>query len=219
MTVVVGLQRAALAALLLLAPLSLSAQGPTSAADTALWQRADRGRIQGSDAATVWVIVISDFQCPFCRRWHDETAPRIIQDYVRTGKVRIAYLNYPLSTHRNAWPAHEVAMCAAEQDKFWPLADAIFDRQNDWKSVSNAPAYFDSLARTLPVDHARLRSCVAAGRLRSLISSDFERSVRAGAGSTPTFFIGSQVLIGAQPYEAFARAIDEALAATPRAPN
>lgn len=208
------------AGLILLAP-ALGAQGPVARSDsarTALMARADLGRIQGAETAPVWVVVISDFQCPFCKRWHDETAPRIIQNYVRSGKVRMAYLNLPISTHRNAWPAHEAAMCAAEQDKFWPVADAIFDTQGAWKSRNDPVAFFDSLTRTLPLDHARQRSCVSEGRQRPLIQADYDRASRAGIGSTPTFFVGSQVLVGAQPYEAFARAIDAALAAAAR-PN
>lgn len=207
-------------ALLFALTVPATAQGPTRA-DTgraSLLARADLARIQGRSDAPVWVVVVSDFQCPFCKRWHDETAPRIVEAYVRTGKVRMAYLNLPISSHRNAWPAHEAAMCAAEQDRFWPVADALFDTQDAWKGRSDAVTYFDSLTKTLPLDHARLRACIASGRQRALIQADYDRASRAGIGSTPTFFVGSQVLIGAQPFEAFARAIDAALAAaaTPR---
>lgn len=181
--------------------------------DSALVSRADLGRIKGDPKATVWLVVVSDFQCPYCKVWHDETGPLIERNYVRTGKIRIAYLNFPINTHRNAWPAHEAAMCAAEQGKFWPVADALFATQAAWKSRADAPAYFDSLTRTLPLDHARLRRCVADGHTRPLIQADFDRSLRTGVGSTPTFFVGSQMIIGAQPYEAFQRALDAALAA------
>lgn len=61
---------------------SPSTHGAASAADSArdaLIARADLGRIKGSDSASVWLVVISDFECPFCKRWHDETAPRIDQ--------------------------------------------------------------------------------------------------------------------------------------------
>ena len=217
MSLVACLRTAAFAVVLSTVP-TLSAQGttpPPDSAHQALLRRADLARIQGSASATVWLVVISDFQCPFCKRWHDETAPRIIQNYVRTGKVRMAYLNFPINTHRNAFAAHELAMCAAEQDRFWPVADALFARQDLWKGRTDAAAYFDSLARTMPLDHARLRACVSRGDVRALIEADYQRSVRAGAGSTPTFFVGSQVLIGAQPYEAFARLLDAALAGAP----
>jgi protein-disulfide isomerase len=186
---------------------------PGDSAREALLARADLGRIKGSEQAPVWIIVISDFQCPFCKRWHDETAPRIERDYVRTGKVRMAYLNFPISTHRNAQPAHELAMCAAEQGKFWPVADKLFATMSDWKNRFNAVAYFDSLARTLPLEQERLSACIKGGDLRPLIEADYRRASRVGVGSTPTFFIGDKAIIGAQPYEAFAEAIDAALVA------
>lgn len=192
--------------------------GPAAAADTALEalvSRADLGRIKGEQSARVWLIVVSDYQCPFCKRWHEETAPRIDRDYVRTGKVRVAYLNYPISSHRNAWPAHDAAMCAAEQGKFWSMSDALFTTQNAWKDRGNPVTYFDSLAGTLPLDRARLRQCIRDGGLRPLIQSDMDRAIRRGIGSTPTFFVGSRLLVGAQPFEAFQQALDRELAAAP----
>jgi protein-disulfide isomerase len=187
---------------------------PADSARKALLARADLGRIKGDSAAPVWLVVVSDFQCPYCKVWHDETAPRIEREYVRTGKVRVAYLNFPINSHRNAWPAHEAAMCAAEQDRFWPVADALFATQAAWKGRGDAAAYFDSLTSTLSLDHDRLQRCIADGKLRPLIQADFDRSQRIGVGSTPSFFIGDRMLIGAQPFEAFKSALDAAIAST-----
>lgn len=192
-----------------------AAATPDSAADTAataLFTRADLGRIDGPTSAAVWLVVISDFQCPFCKRWHEETGPRIHAEYVRTGKVRIAYLNLPISTHRNAPPAHEAAMCAAEQGRFWPVADALFATQERWKNRSNVQTFFDSLTVPLVADAARYRSCIASGATRALIDADVARVQRLGVGSTPTFVVGQQLIIGAQPYDVFRRALDAALA-------
>src|SRR5512146_2649594 len=83
--------------------------------DTALLHRADHARIEGSGSAPLWVVEVSDFQCPYCRQWHEETYPAIKREYVDTGKIRLAYINFPISGHRNAWPAAEAAMCAAAQ--------------------------------------------------------------------------------------------------------
>lgn len=196
-----------------------TAATPDAAADSvrdALLARADLGRIEGRESAKVWMVVISDFQCPFCKRWHEQTMPDLIAQYVRSGKVRIAYLNLPISSHRNAQPAHEAAMCAAEQGAFWPVADALFATQNDWKSKFEVEPYFDSLATRLVRDAARFRSCMRDGHVRSLIATDVSRITRLGVGSTPTFLIGDQMIVGAQPYAAFARALDAAIAAAPR---
>lgn len=192
-----------------------AASAATDTAATALLNRADLGRIDGAATASVWLVVISDFQCPFCKRWHEETGPRIHADYVRTGKIRIAYLNLPISTHRNAPPAHEAAMCAAEQGQFWPVADALFATQDRWKSRFQVEPFFDSLTTRLVRDVPRYRACIATGASRALIDADVSRINRLGVGSTPTFLVGQQVIVGAQPYEVFRRAIESALAAAP----
>jgi protein-disulfide isomerase len=187
----------------------------TDTAGAALLSRADLGRIDGPASARVWLVVISDFQCPFCKRWHEQTGERLHNEYVRTGKIRVAYLNLPISSHRNAQPAHEAAMCAAEQGAFWPVADALFATQDSWKSRLNVDSYFDSLAVRHVSDRARYRSCISSGATRPLIDADVSRIQRLGVGSTPTFVIGQQLIVGAQPYEVFQRAIDAALAAAP----
>jgi protein-disulfide isomerase len=216
------LSAALVAATLALAAPALAAQTPNRAPLTptivaereARVSAADRGRIRGNTDAPVWVVVISDYQCPFCKKWHDETEPRINAEYVRTGKVQIAYINYPIpSIHPNAPATHEAAMCAAEQGKFWPVSDALFATQSTWKSQKNVARFADSLAVAAGVDAARFRSCIADGIMKPLIEADVDRSTRIGVGSTPSFLVGGRPLVGAQPFEAFKQAIDAALAA------
>lgn len=197
------------------APATAATPTPADSAKDARLARADRGRIRGRSDG-VWIVVVSDYQCPFCKKWHEETEPLIERDYVRTGRAQIAYINYPIaSIHPNAMPAHEVAMCAAEQEKFWPVSDALFRTQGEWKSRRDVTAYFDSLTRTIPLDRPRYERCLKSGEMRPLIEADVERSTRIGIGSTPSFLIGGRPVIGAQPYEAFKRAIDAAIAAAP----
>ena len=109
--------------------------------------RADLARIAGNSAAKTWVIVVSDFQCPFCKQWHDETYATFRDEYVKTGKVRFAYINYPLNSHQNAWPAAQSAMCAGAQDKFWPMHEALFATQQQWEVMTPPTPFLDSLAR------------------------------------------------------------------------
>ncbi len=174
--------------------------------------RADLARIAGNPAAKVWVIVISDFQCPYCKQWHDETYPAFNDEYVKTGKVRFAYINYPLNSHMNAWPAAQTAMCAAAQDKFWPMHEALFATQQQWEVLSPPKPFLDSLARSLKLDMKRFSDCVSSGKMRSLIQADHDRALNAGANSTPTFLIGSEVVVGAVPIADMRKSIDSALA-------
>lgn len=172
--------------------------------------KADLARIQGNPNAPVWVIEVSDFQCPYCKQWHDETYPVFRNEFVRTGKVRLAYVNFPLAQHQHAWPAAESAMCAGAQGKFWEMHDALFNTQSRWEALPAPASFFDSLARAQGVDVARWRQCVQSGKMRSWIQADHDRAQTAGAGSTPSFMIGDKLLVGAQPIEELRRAIDSA---------
>jgi protein-disulfide isomerase len=178
-----------------------------------LLQRADRARIQGDGAAPVWVVIASDFQCPYCQMWHAETYPTLLKDYVQTGKIRLAYLNYPLNNHKNAWPAAEAAMCAAAQGMFWEMHDAIFNNQARWSSMPNAVPFFDSLAvNKFALRADDWRSCMSTHATAALVQADFERLRSSGIESTPSFFVGDRGIQGAQPTDVFRAAIEQALA-------
>src|SRR5438045_6770310 len=161
--------------------------------------RADLARSQGSATAPVWVIEVSDFQCPYCKQWHDQTYPMLRDHYVKTGKVRLAYVNFPLTMHIHAMPAAEAAMCAAAQDKFWPMHDALFATQTRWESLDTPGVVFDSLAQASGVDIQRWRDCVTTGKMRPLIEADPDRAQRAGAGATPRRMLGNSLRPCAQP--------------------
>ena len=174
--------------------------------------KADLARIQGSPTAKVWVIEVSDFQCPFCRQWHEETYQKLRDQFVKTGKVRLAYVNFPLAQHKYALPAAEAAMCAGAQGKFWEVHDALFANQAKWETLPAPAPFFESLARAAGVNVARWRQCVQSRKMTALIMADQDRARVAGASSTPSFIIGNQLLVGTQPIENLRSAIDSALA-------
>jgi protein-disulfide isomerase len=174
---------------------------------------ADRGRIRGAESAPIWLVEVSDFQCPYCKQWHDQSFEAIDREYVQTGKVRLAYLNFPLSSiHPNARGAAEAAMCASVQGKFWPLHQSLFVTQPQWAGTDKPMAKFDSLAVAAGVNAVAWRQCVASHATAPLIDADRERSSAAGVQSTPTFFIGDRKLEGAYPVDSFRVAIDAAIA-------
>jgi protein-disulfide isomerase len=177
-------------------------------ANDSIAQRADRGRIQGSERASLWIVEASDFQCPYCKIWHDSTYAPLVRDYVANGKVRLAYINYPLGQHQNAMPAAEAAMCASAQNKFWPMHDALFTSQPQWETLPGAVPAFDSMAARLGVDMPAWRSCMSLHQTRGLIEADRERGQSAGVKSTPTFFVGDQLVEGAEPYSHFRQVIE-----------
>ena len=177
---------------------------------------ADRGRIQGNSQATLWIIEASDFQCPYCKTWHDSTYGQVVRDYVNTGKVRLAYLNFPLSQHRNAMPAAEAAMCASVQDKFWPMHDALFTAQPQWEGLPNPMPAFEAMAARVGVAMPSWRECVAKHLTRPMIEADYARSRTAGVKSTPAFFVGDQLVAGVESYAFFRQVIEGQLGKSKR---
>lgn len=179
---------------------------------TTVLAKADRGRIQGDSTAKLWLVIVSDFQCPYCRQWHDEVFATVVRDYVATGKVRIAYVNLPLSMHANALPAAEAAMCTSVQGRFWQMHDALFRTQDRWEGLADPKPMFDSLAVSVGVNATAYRSCVESKATRAMIAADARRVDDAGVRATPTFFIGDTRLEGAIPLPEFRAALDKALA-------
>ena len=190
---------------------SAAAAGDT--ADTRVG-KADLARITGDTTARVWLIVVSDFQCPYCKLWHDSTAPRIDSEYLKTGKIRIAYLNYPLSQHQNAVPAAEAAMCAGAQGKFWAYHDSLFASQREWAALADGQPVFNRIARATGIDSAAYQVCLKDHVMRPMIEADYQRGSSQGVRGTPTFFIGSHRIDNAQPFSAFKPVLDSAIAAS-----
>jgi len=173
--------------------------------------QADRtaARSKGRPDAPVAMYVMSDFQCPFCRDFALSTMPALEREYIKSGKVRFTFVNLPLtSIHANAVAAAEVAMCAAQQGKFWPVHDRLFQRQAQWADRKTPGAYLLALADSAGVNHAQVAACVASHETRPAIEADAAASRRAGAQSTPTFYIEGGLIDGAAPLEAFREILD-----------
>jgi len=189
-----------------------AATPPANAQPDPMVAAADHGRIEGDANAKTWLIVASDFQCPFCKDWHDESYKIVYDEYVRSGKLKVAYVNYPLQQHQNAEPAAEAAMCASAQGKFWPYHEALFATQHQWEILVPPTAFLDSLAGAVGLDKPAWQQCVASGKMKPLIEADHDRVAAAGVVSTPSFLIGDKVLAGAQPIATLRAAIDSELA-------
>lgn len=170
--------------------------------------------ILGSSDAKVTVVEFSDLQCPFCKRFIDETYQQIYDDYIKTGKIKFAYRHYPLTTvHPNAEKAAQATECANEQSKFWEYEDLLFKNQNDWSALTltDAANTFAGLAGQLGLDTGQFRSCLDSDKYKQNIETDMTDGSKAGVDGTPAFFINGRLLTGAQPFTTFQQLIDEEL--------
>lgn len=176
-------------------------------------------RSKGSPNAPITVYEMSDFQCPFCRRHAIETFPTLERDYIRTGKVRWVFVNYPLtSIHANAVAAAAFAMCAARQNKFWPAHDILFLHQETWGPLQNPAPFLLTLADSLKLTKPAIASCLEKNETVAQIKADAEGASKSGAQSTPTFYVEGGLIVGAQPLPLFRMVLDSLYAAKTKKP-
>jgi len=166
-------------------------------------------RSKGSSKAPVTVYEMSDFQCPYCRQFVEETFPRLEHDYIATGKVRWIFINYPLtSVHQHAAAAAQLGMCAAQQQGFWKMHDLLFKYQETWAPLKEPGPFFVSLADSAGLAKPALLSCLESPETLNSVRADAEGAARSGATSTPTFYIEGGLLEGALPIEVFRQVLD-----------
>lgn len=167
---------------------------------------------KGTANAPVTIYVMSDYQCPWCGRFAREVMPLLERDYIATGKVRFVFVNLPLPNHANAVPAAELAMCAARQNRFWPVHDRLFQTQDRWSRMNEPGTFFLSLIDSAGANRDQVVECLRSGAMRPLIESDARGAVRSGARSTPSFYIEGGLLAGFVPYDDLRPILDSIVA-------
>jgi len=179
----------------------------------------DDDPIKGSNDAPITIVEFSDFQCPFCSRFHIQTFPLILKEYVDTGKVKFVYRDFPIqSSHPNAMPAAAASECAHEQNNYWEYHNALFERQTIWNNleISDSINTFKKFAIELGLNEDQFNSCLDSGKYIEEINKDLKDGTNYGITGTPGFLIGNEKngfvkLTGAQPFEAFKKIIDSQL--------
>lgn len=164
----------------------------------------EQDQMIGNPNAKITVVEFSDFQCPFCERFHP-TAERVLDEY--GDKVRWVFKHFPLdSIHPNARPAAMASECAGEQGKFWEFADELFTNQS-----LLGDSYYRELAGTLGLNTGKFNECLDSNKYADKVNNDYQAGVAAGVRGTPASFINGQMINGAQPYEVVKAAIDSLL--------
>ncbi|MBI5407291.1 MAG: DsbA family protein [Nitrospirae bacterium] len=177
----------------------------------------DDDPVKGELNAPVTLIEFSDFQCPYCGRFFKSTLTEIERDYIKTGKVRYVFRDFPLEFHKQAPKASEAANCAGEQGKYWEMHDKLFANQNALM-VDKLREY----AAEIGLGSGPFDACLDSGKYAEEINRDIEDGKKAGVSGTPSFFIGKSQgkgkeitgkrIVGARPYESFKQIIDQLLA-------
>ena len=166
----------------------------------------------GSKQAPLTIVEFTDYQCPFCQRFHATSFGDLKKNYIVTGKVRFYSRDLPLDFHSNAMRAAQAARCASEQGQFWTLRDVM---------VANPDKLdMDSLvadAADLKMNVKTFRTCVESEKYKNAVQTDVMEAMKIGANGTPTFVIGKstpdgvdgELVVGAQPYPMFDQKLKE----------
>ena len=165
---------------------------------------------QGDKAAKISIVEFSDFQCPYCERFHTAIEPALIKQYVDTGKATFVYKHIAILGQESLWAA-QASECAADQGKFWQFHDLLFDKQNGENQGAFNKDKLLGFAQELKLDMTKFEPCLNQDQTADRVRADSQEGQKAGVRGTPTFFINGKPLVGAQPIEAFQTAIESAL--------
>lgn len=160
----------------------------------------------GSADAPVEIIEFSDFSCPFCKRFHQETFPDLMDTY--GNQIQFVYRDFPVvGGGQIGFQAAQAANCAAEQVDYWVFHDALFSGRYNLNREG-----FNQYALELGLDITAFEECLVSERYADEVNADFQDAIKLGVTGTPTFFINGIPLVGAQPLSRFALVIDSELA-------
>ncbi|MGD2049887.1 MAG: thioredoxin domain-containing protein [Chloroflexota bacterium] len=170
----------------------------------------DGHAFRGDPNAKIVIKEYSDFQCPFCSRFYNETLPDIEKNQLANGVAVLVYYDFPLNNiHPQANAAANAARCAGEQGAvaFWTMHDALFENLGQW-SNNDAHRVFVGYADEQGLDTNSFEACLEAGKYDEAIQADLDSGTSQGISGTPSFLINGQLLVGAQPLAVFESAID-----------
>jgi len=168
----------------------------------------------GSPTAPVTIVEFSDFECPYCKRFHDETLPKLKQDYIDKGLVRFIHKDLPLPFHENAHSAAIAARCAQEDGKYWEAYRALYNQQNCL--TCKGPL---AITATTGIKKDKLERCSQDKRINQAVNINTSEAELNGIRATPTFVIGQsnqtlhsgKIVEGAIPWEGFKAHVDSVL--------
>ena len=185
----------------------------------------------GDPESPVKIVEYSDYQCPFCERFFQETEGSIVETYVSTGKVYFTYRSAGNWVSGNigggkteSEDAAKAAYCAGDQGKYWEMHDMLFANVIGEDVGSFTDRRLGVIAEKAGLDTAQFDECYSSDKYQEQVDQDFQDAVQAGVNGTPTFILTytdaatgeevNQLIEGAQPFDVFQQAIDAALIAS-----
>lgn len=172
------------------------------------------GPSKGSADAPVVMVDFSDFQCGYCRKFQLETFPKLDRQYIQAGKLRYVFRHLAILGEASVQAA-QASACAFEQGRFWQYHELLFNNRGPLAfTVGRLKQY----AEGLKLDTKAFDACVDSKKFARVVETETLLARALGSTGTPSFLIKGQLVIGAYPFEAFQRFLDEQLTAPGSAP-
>lgn len=169
----------------------------------------------GDEKAPLTIVMFSDYECPYCKRFHDEVLPRLKEEYIEKGIVRLIHKDLPLPFHSTADPAARAARCSADNKEYWKVYSALF-RDQGCLSCLGPSQIIQNVSTN---NKSKLEDCIKSKRISLAIASNASEAALNNIKATPTFIIGpsdeeiasGEIIEGALPWPDFKVRIETAL--------
>jgi len=166
--------------------------------------------VLGQPDAAIVIREYGDFQCPSCGAFFRVIEPQVRATFIDTGLARLEW-------HDFAWIGQEsrdaanAARCAGDQGRFWDFHDLLYRSQSGENQGAFAPDRLKAMGAQLGLEPVAFNACVDGNGHANAVQTDFADVRSMGFNSTPTFLVGNQRIVGAQPFEVFQAAINAEL--------
>ncbi len=165
----------------------------------------------GDPNAPVTVVEYSDYRCPHCGAFTKDALPRLIDEYVRTGKVRLVHKDMAILGEQSVWAAM-AAQCANDQGRFWDFHFLLFNRiHSSDRPLDLTRDRLKEFAAELGLDTQQFNQCMDQNKYALKVQNERAEGKQRGVQGTPTFFVNGQMVVGNNPDE-LKKKIEEELA-------
>jgi len=150
-----------------------------------------KGIYLGKTDAPVRLVEFADLQCPICREYSLQSLPTLVQDYVRTGKVRMEFRNLSF-LGPDSITAGRAAAAAAQQNKLWNFADVLYFNQGEENSGYVTPQFIDRINKAAGVDSAEADAFAKSAASQEPLAAANTMANQFGVNATPTILVGKR---------------------------
>ena len=168
--------------------------------------------IMGDPNAPITILEWGDYQCTFCFKFHQNTLSIINEEFVKTGKVKIIFKDFPLNGPDSKLAA-EASYCAHDQDKYWEYHDQLYKNWAGERTGWITREALSKFAESINLDIVKFNKCLNENKYENNINSMYEFRNEIGIDATPSFLVFNNEKIikirGNQPLEVFLKTFDE----------